>query len=748
MYRLCLLGCVALLAACGEKAPDEGAIRVSVTYGSFKPACVRVEARDAQGHQEATDIPATRFKNPQQPEVLVAVRRKADWDATMNVTVSSYAEAAGDRCSGEAVETFASASLTIVPKEYTRFDVTLKAVDGDGDGSPTGVEWAGVSDCDDTRADVRPGAEEKCDTAVDFDCDGKKACADSKCTEKTCTDGDLCTVGKKCVGVGEAAQCGGGEPKCKQTAGQCESAVRCEASTGACIDETVVEGAACDPGDKCVTNGRCTADKQCVGDVKACNTPVDAQCQEATGTCNSTSGQCEYAPKPVSTTCEDGDVCHDPGFCNGSGACNGTPTPCPPRECNVAAGCTRNASCIYAGDPAQNNTPCSEDNSGTPRVCKVDGQCVAFPYTPSNFDPNTISGGEISDLRTTGAVVFNTDDQTWTPSGSGPAPGDITFKILPQSGGAPELLLIPVRNLALGGELRIVGSRPVILAVYGDATLNHDILASGRIVNGAPVPGAGGNQACTTSQGKDGTYSGNEGGGGGGAGGATAGANGGRGYDTNATPGDAGAQQASTIAPLLGGCAGGNGVGKNSTPGGLGGAGGGAIQISVARTLTVEKGLSVSGGGGLGGVASTSPAQASGAGGGGSGGRIVLEAFQVNLTADAKVTANGGAGGEGAGQSSSTANNGANGASGSETTTTAAGGGTGDSPLGGTGGAGGALDMPTAGNAGGTVPVFGGGGGGGGGGGASGSIYLRSMRPCIVNTTVVSPTPTGGCTPL
>ncbi|WP_347402632.1 putative metal-binding motif-containing protein [Corallococcus macrosporus] len=720
---------------------------MSVTYGSFKPACLRVEAKDATGHSERTDILSSQFKNADKREVLVAVRRKADWDTALNVTVSSYAAASGNSCSGEAVETFPSNSLTVVPKEFTRFDVTLQAVDGDGDGSPTGIEWAGISDCDDKRADVRPGADEKCDTEVDFDCDGKKACADSKCAQKTCTDGDLCNTGKRCIGVGAAAECGGGEPKCKQTGGQCQSAVRCEAFTGQCIDEIVLEGTACDPGDKCVTNGRCTADKRCVGDVKPCNTPLDAQCQESVGTCNSTNGLCEYAPKPVTTSCVDGNVCNDPGSCNGSGVCIGTPTPCPPRECHAVAGCTRNASCVYAGDPAQVNNPCSEDNSGTPRVCKVDGQCVAFPYSPSNFDPNDIPGGQIGELKTTGAVVFDTDARTWTPANLGPDTDAFTIRALPQAGG-PEILLIPVRTLALGGELRIVGSRAVILAVYGNATLSHDILASGRIVNGELVPGSGGNQQCGTSTGKNGKFGGGEGGGGGGAGGATVGAVGGKGYDDGATRGDAGAQQASVITPLLGGCAGGNGGGTGDAAGGLGGAGGGALQLSVARTLTISKTLSVSGGGGLGGKVSTSPAQAAGGGGGGSGGRIVLEAFQVSLTADASLTANGGGGGQGAGQSVGFANNGADGANGSETTSTTASGGTGGSTLGGTGGAGGALDIPTAGGAGSTVPVAGGGGGGGGGGGAAGFIYLRSMRPCMVNTTVVSPTPTGGCTPL
>ncbi|RKG65792.1 hypothetical protein D7V80_22030 [Corallococcus sp. CA054B] len=742
MNRLCLLGCVLLLAACREKAPDEGAIRVSVKYGSFKPACVRVEAKDANGHQEATDILSSQFKNAEKNEVLVAVRRKADWDATLDLTVSSYADTDGNRCSGEAVERFTNAALTIVPKEYTRFDVALKAVDADGDGSPSGIEWAGISDCDETKADVRPGAEEKCDTTIDYDCDGKFACADSDCTERTCTDGDLCNTGKRCIGVGASAQCGGGTPKCTQATGQCQPTVTCEASTGACIEENVQEGAACEPGNPCMTDGRCTADKQCVGTLKTCTTPTSPACQESTGTCNPTSGSCEYAPKPVTTTCEDGNVCHEPGFCDGNGTCIGTDTPCPPMECKAAAGCTANSSCVYAGDPAQINLPCSDDDSGTPRVCRADGQCTAFPYTPSNFDPNGNSGGELGELRTTGAVVFDTDAQSWAPSNLGPDTSQLTIKTVPQGEGAPDTLLIPVRTLALGGELRIVGSRPVIIAVYGDATLNHDILASGRIVNGVPVPGAGGNQSCTSSQGNVGTYSGGQGGGGGGAGGATAGANGGRGLNANATQGAAGSQQSSTPTPLLGGCQGGNGGGTGSADGGLGGAGGGAIQISVARTLTIGKVLSVSGGGGLGGKANSSSGAAAGGGGGGSGGSIVLEAFLLNLTSDARITANGGGGGEGAG-----ASDGMNGANGREDANSSANGGADGTATGGDGGKGGASSVPTSGNDGGTLLLVN--GGGGGGGGAAGSIHLRSVRGCTQTSGhVISPAATGGCVPL
>ena len=162
MVRLCLLGCVVLLAACGEKAPEEGALRVSVKYGSFKPKCVRVEVQDAHGHTGATDVPASQFQNSETQEVLVAVLRKAEWDRELSVTVSSLASAANGRCDGAVLERFASQPIPIPPKAFARHDVTLVAVDGDGDGAPVNVPWAEGSDCHDDDPRFHPGAEEAC----------------------------------------------------------------------------------------------------------------------------------------------------------------------------------------------------------------------------------------------------------------------------------------------------------------------------------------------------------------------------------------------------------------------------------------------------------------------------------------------------------------------------------------------------------------------------------------------------------
>ncbi|TNV45382.1 putative metal-binding motif-containing protein, partial [Corallococcus exiguus] len=515
MRLFCLLTCMVLLSACRMKEPAEGVLRVTVKYPSYRPQCLRVEVGDGSNQVE-TDLPSSHLNRPNAKEVQVAMVRKPAWGDRLNVKATSFASFNGNQCGGAVVEVHEDRALDAPPGKSIDWTVTLLAVDQDGDGFVASAPGTESPDCDDSRADVHPGAPELCDVGVDSDCDGLKSCEDSDCTEKACTEGDPCMVGKRCVGTGTAASCEGGTPKCTQAPGQCQPTMTCDASSGACIEGAVPVGAACDPANLCMSNSRCTTDRQCLGDVKTCTTPANTQCQESTGVCNPTSGMCEYSSRPATTSCEDGDACHDPGFCNGNGACTGTPTPCPPKECNAVAGCTRNASCLYAGDPAQLNQPCSNYTTGAPRVCRADGQCVTFPYSPSSFDPNSIPGLEIGELRTSGAVVFDTDARSWTPGSAGPNTGDFTIKTLPQTGGAPDALLIPLRTLVLGGELRIVGSHPVIFAVYGDATLSHDILASGRIVNGTPVPGAGGNQSCATSQGSNGTYNVGPGGGGGG----------------------------------------------------------------------------------------------------------------------------------------------------------------------------------------------------------------------------------------
>jgi hypothetical protein len=610
------LGLVLSLVACKEKASDEGALRVSVKYGTYVPGCLRVAVRDAQGHEARTDIPREKFQNPEAREVRVAVFREPEWDSALTLEVASYRAASGETCEGAPVERRSSnGPMAVLQGEVTVFEAVLQAEDRDGDSFIVlpGIDSA---DCDDRRADVYPGAAEQCSTSVDFDCDGFKGCQDTKCLNRACDDGNACTTGDQCTGAS---------------------------------------------------------------------------------------------------------------------VCAGRDTPCSPsNSClRVTGGCTALNTCTEEPDPSKVNKACS---AGTVQgVCRVpDGVCSAFPYVPSNFDPDAVAGASIGTLDITCDVTFDSTPgllAPWIPPGCvKAAPQGINV----QGSGAPDAVLLPVRSVSMAGNLTLVGIRPVILAVYGDAALTKNILANGHRSGSEVIPGPGGNQSCGNRQGGKGA-DGGEGGGGGGAGGETVGAVGGQGQ-SGAAGGSAGNAYLGMLAPLTGGCPGGKG---GNSRGAQGGAGGGALQISVAGTLTAGAWVTSSGGGGLGGEAD-STGSAGGGGGGGSGGGLLLEAHRLIVSKNGVLTANGGGGGEGGG----TSNAGMNGEDGARSSADVAKGGAGNAEFGGDGGDGGTRSvLPTQGQ-GGTAN----GGGGGGGGGAVGSIRLKAVLPCeIDNASVRSPAPVLKC---
>jgi MYXO-CTERM domain-containing protein len=138
-------------------------------------------------------------------------------------------DAADDDCDGDVDEDAADA-----PAWYTDGDG-----DGDGDGPPVRACEAPVgtvatsTDCDDTRADVRPGAPETCD-ATDQDCDGA---VDEDATDATAWYPDADGDG---FGAGEA------EVSCTGPAGYSERGDDCDdadADTHPGADELWYDGA-------------------------------------------------------------------------------------------------------------------------------------------------------------------------------------------------------------------------------------------------------------------------------------------------------------------------------------------------------------------------------------------------------------------------------------------------------------------------------------------------------------------------
>jgi hypothetical protein len=338
---------------------------------------------------------------------------------------------------------------------------------------------------------------------------------------------------------------------------------------------------------------------------------------------------------------------------------------------------------------------------------------TAFPYTPSNFMTSQVPavGGVVS--LGCGVSAFDSMTLAFTNwCGSTPP---VTTMTQPSG---PDAVILSMSSFSITpqGSLRITGNRPVILAVFGAASISGpiDLGASSRVF--PPIPGPGGSlaQSCMNATGTMG--GGLTGGGGGGAfGGAAAAGGAGADGDPGGAPGAPTGVE--SLIPLRGGCAGGDGAGGATATRDHRGEGGGAIQISAAGPFLLASVINAGGGGGLGG------ARRNGGGGAGSGGAVLIEGVMITIGSGSAVAANGGGGGEGgADDSGHIAVNGQDGS------TIVASGGANGTTTGGAGGAG-----ATAGSG----PGIGRDGiqnsaGGGGGGGGLGRIRLNAQTGCTI----------------
>jgi hypothetical protein len=843
MRRAWIVGCVLLLAACSRKV-TVSAVDLSVEYKGYVPQCVRVTVSDAEAPQEHTssetlsrDKLASTDPNDDRT-VRIAVYREESWSQRLLIEVTSFT----DKCDGTVAETRKLEPVTLPAKGTEPRTIKLLAADGDSDGFFARVDDSAIplaTDCNDQNIKVFPGASAVCDgtgsLGVDFNCDGKSDCNGSTCSSDTqcgsgfcvdgvccnnacnspptcrgtgvcnaagnvgtctypvtpnvnCSDGNGCTLNDKCDVNGVCVA--GSAKTCNTAPSQCHgSAGTCKPLTGACEYPPLPSTQSCNDNNNCTTTDRCNGSGTCAGTPKVCNTAPNDQCYASSGTCNATSGSCEYQPLPNTQPCNDNNKCTDTDKCNGSGTCagvakvcNSAPSQCqsnngscnsgtgacdypalsnttscndgkdctspdkcdglgacasvmsctPPNQCQMASdtACYDTGTCVFEVNTAQVGKVCTE--GGRKGTCSPEGTCLRFHYSVTpNFNPETIADGRtLNDVIVACAATLDTSGATptWSDSGCG------FTKPTPVVLGS--MVVVPVRNLVVNAPLRLVGTRSVIFAVYGNATLNDEILANS--VRAEALGGAGAGVGCTGRTGSNGTENGGDGGGGGGGGLATTGGRGGDNDNNDGVTGTGGGAMAAGFSPLGGGCAGGDGGATGGVSAGKGGAGGGSVQISVAGTLTVKSVVSVSGAAGKGGGAA--PGKTAGGGGGGSGGLLVLEADALIIDASAKLTANGGAGGEGGSDAGGVRTPGNDGTDASLTGSSPASGGTGASNGGGDGGAG-AAGSATPGNGSRGTSTGSNQAAGGGGGGAAGRILLRGVTSCstISPDSVISP---------
>src|SRR6218665_287628 len=165
--RLVLL--VGLLALTGCRNNTEGAVKLTVTYSGFKPGCLRVSVKDAEGAGEERTTELAGKGAVTGGAVTVAAFREAGWSNRLTVTAKAFEKlcTAGD--TGVATDT---KTVTVDKGQIAEETLTLEAIDQDGDGY---VSWdnAGGHDCDDTTASVNPGAKELCN-GRDDNCDRKQ----------------------------------------------------------------------------------------------------------------------------------------------------------------------------------------------------------------------------------------------------------------------------------------------------------------------------------------------------------------------------------------------------------------------------------------------------------------------------------------------------------------------------------------------------------------------------------------------
>jgi hypothetical protein len=801
MRRAWIIGCVLLLAACSKKVTVSAVdlsvefkgyvpqcVRVTVS-----------DAEAPQEHTSFENLTKDKLASSDPSDdrtVRIAVYREESWSQKLLIEVSSFK----DTCGGALVETRKLGPVTLPEKGAVRRTLQLLALDVDKDGyiaKSADPDIQQDDDCDDSKDYIYRGAQRTCGTVPDplgdYDCDDVPECAQQPngqscqagtmcksgfcvagvCCESACdtppdlcrgaptcgggtckypiAEGKACNDGNKCTTIdtcNNLGQCVGASPvTCPTRSDSCASSSgTCVPSDGGCYYAPFDAGTPCNDNNGCTLSDKCNGAGSCSpGTPRSCNTPgAGQQCLVSVGECLPADGGCVYPPVDAGTACNDGNACSFTDKCNGA-ACSGTPYTCTPNQCQVqqpALACAGDGGCVFTPDNSKNGQACSLGNGVAYSGKCASGTCSSFPYVPSNFDPDEVTPTSQLDnlpiVNLTCDATFNSTTLAWTMgSGCTSTPG-VSAQLRLQSGG-PQVVILPMKqfDIAAGKTLKLVGDKPVILAVYGNATLNGKIQANGV----KQLPGAGGSIQCGAREGTDGAVKGTDttGSGGGGGGHAFAGGDGGKGAttpDATVSKGGTAVSSPTVFVPLVGGCAGGKGGQVGTTAGGLGGAGGGAVQLSVAGTLLVKDIVSVSGGGATGGDAVT--ADAAGGGGGGSGGGLILEADSLDLAGGSILTANGGGGGEG-GKSGGSPVKGKDGADGAINSNVAAPGGvTNANGAGGNGGDGATTNNAGSGGPGDPSEA------GGGGGGSVGRIRVYGRANCNMNSTLISPSPNRG----
>ena len=250
-----------------------------------------------------------------------------------------------------------------------------------------------------TECSAPPKGEEICD-GVDNDCDGltdEKTCDDDNaCTVDACEpdqggcvfsaiadglpcdDADACTGEDACLlGV-----CTGTPPP------DCDDDLpctidSCDPLTGACVHTDLADGNPCNDGDPCTVQDACEGGWCYPGPPKFCDDgdPCTA------GTCNSSNGQCSFAPMPDGSACDDGVPCTSGSACAGGMCLEGSTLDCDDGEACTQEHCDEGLDeCIFEEltGACDDGSACTENDLCDAGVCTGDPVAGCFDGVPAD----------------------------------------------------------------------------------------------------------------------------------------------------------------------------------------------------------------------------------------------------------------------------------------------------------------------------------------------------------------------------
>ena len=172
-----------------------------------------------------------------------------------------------------------------------------------------------------------------------------------------CNDGNACTYADACNGTGA---CRGTAISCPSTGCQVRA---CNGTSSCTVTSSLSPGQACDDGIACTYGDTCNASLQCIG------TPITCTSEPCmTRACNGTA-VCTETPINPYGACDDGQACTYEDRCTVSGRCSGTPVSCPSGPCIATATCNGTATCTVAYRPAGTLCPASTNPRTARDLC-------------------------------------------------------------------------------------------------------------------------------------------------------------------------------------------------------------------------------------------------------------------------------------------------------------------------------------------------------------------------------------------